>query len=102
MNLADELKGLKPHKTVEGRIVNNDDPPEIEDLKPRSQMLCRVRDFVARVRGEFTAHDIVFACGIKRKIVAEYLCRLKKQGLIKRVGFVRVGKSAYLNLWRKC
>jgi DNA-binding MarR family transcriptional regulator len=100
LNLADELKGIRPRKTLQGRVINNDDPPEI--VLPQVNALAQVRDFVAKSQGEFSPMDIALHFGMSRAKVATYLARMNKKGLIRRVGHVFVGpKCARMHLWRK-
>lgn len=98
LNLADELRGLKPCKTVTGRLVMNDDP--IPPPKPRSRITSwdQVKDYVDKAHGEFSPMDIALETGIKRTVVSEYLSRLKRAGKIRKVGYITSGKTP-MNLW---
>ena len=103
MNLADELMGIRPNVNLSpGRLVSHDDPPEAPKIKPKFPAMQRVKDFIDKAEGEFSAQDITLETGIKRKVASEYLSRYARQGLIKKTGYICVWKkTARLNLWRR-
>lgn len=100
MNLADELLGIKPHKTLTGRVINNDDP---EPVRSEIPALHRVRHFVEKTDGPFSPLDVALEIGITRAVASQYLNRFfAKRGLIKRAGYVYVGpKAVRMHLWKR-
>lgn len=100
MITADELLGPRPRKTLTGRVICNDDPPPAH---PEIPALHRVRHFVEKADGPFSALDVALEAGVARSIAAQYLHKFfAKPGLITRAGHVFVGpKCARMHLWRK-
>jgi response regulator of citrate/malate metabolism len=99
---ADELLGITPQKTATGRVICNDDPPEVERPPAKSEAMARVKAFIQKAEGEFSAHDIVEECGVSRSAVATYLSRFARGGWIRKVGYLPVGRCAVrMNLWRR-
>lgn len=104
MNLADELRGIVPRKTLKGRVVNNDDPPIVPVWEQRrgSGTMGKVMEFVYQASDRFTAFDVAEAIGTYKN-VASYLHKLKDRGEVRLVGKIasKRDKHGRIALWER-
>lgn len=101
---AQELLGIKPHKTLTGRVINNDDPPEppIYEQTRGTGLMGQVIDFVDKSPGRFTGIDVAQALGTYKNVTA-YLHKLKRQGVVRVVKKIasQRDKHGRIALWEK-
>ena len=87
MTLADELLGIKPKKTLQGRVICNVDEDDVRYSTPRT------RAFDNWIRGRtFLAREAADALGLDIKAAQFLIARGLKNGLLRKLARAHSGR----------
>lgn len=92
MTLADELRGIRPHKILTGRVISNDDPVKSFTVEIFREWINTVDDF--------TVEDVCLAFDCSSTRARLVIHRERDASRIERCGGRKSG-GRFQHVWRK-
>lgn len=92
MNLAEELLGIKPHRTLQGKVVSHADPVVGLTVEGFREWINTVDDF--------TVEDVCIAFDASPSRARSVIHRERDASLIERCGSRKTG-GRFQHVWRK-